>query len=364
MPGMCKSNAQYNTMACLEPRCSIQNGLTRTLFEVLEVLIEKPGQLLTLLVVGRLISPSFARVQDFRRNLAALLWNLKVEHWQSFVLGLFELAVVDAVDDGTGVLQRKALALSVGSAGPSGVDEPAVGAMLRYLLCKQLRVFAWMPHEERSTETCRESRGRLLHTLFGTCDLGSVAAHEVVHSLLWRQLRDWRQDSKSVAGEHDDVLRHWAYRRNLGVVDVVDRVGQPRVLGERAVFVVDVARNEVVLDVFEHGAELGGVEDLWLLVAAEVDGLGVAASLDVEHSVVSPDVLVVANEQALWVARKRGLSGSREAEEDADVAVFALVGTCVHRQHALLGHEVVEDCEDTFLHFSGVLGTENDHFLL
>jgi hypothetical protein len=61
-------------------------------------------------------------------------------------------------------------------------------------------------------------------------------------------------------------------------------------------------------------------------------------------------------------SRQRRLAGTGQAEEDADVAVWTLVGRAVHRQHAVLGHQVVHDREHALLHLTGVFGTE-DHEL-
>jgi hypothetical protein len=92
-----------------------------------------------------------------------------------------------------------------------------------------------------------------------------------------------------------------------------------------------------------------------------VDDLGVAAALDVEHALVAPAVLVVADEQALGIGRQRGLAGARQAEQHRGVGAVAGLGRrAVHRQHAALGHEVVHDREHPLLHLAGVLAAEDD----
>lgn len=102
-----------------------------------------------------------------------------------------------------------------------------------------------------------------------------------------------------------------------------------------------------------------------LLFGREANALGVAAALNVEDAAVAPAVLVVANEGAVGVGRQRRLAGAGEAEEEGHVAVFALVGRRVQGQDVVLdGHLVEEDGEDALFHLAGVLGAENDHFLL
>ena len=94
--------------------------------------------------------------------------------------------------------------------------------------------------------------------------------------------------------------------------------------------------------------------DLGLVPGVELDHLGVAAALEVEHAGVAPAVLVVADQGPLRVRRQRGLAGPGQAEEQRDVAALADIGRAVHREHALLGQEIVEHAEDRLLDLAGV----------
>jgi hypothetical protein len=144
----------------------------------------------------------------------------------------------------------------------------------------------------------------------------------VVARLLGREPADRGQDAERVAGEHDNVARLAVDGAgDLRVRDELDRVRAARVLRDRDVVVVRDARAGVVDDVLEDRAEADRVEDLRLLLRGEVDRLGVAAALDVEHARVGPDVLVVADEQPARVGRERRLARAGEAEEERDVAV-------------------------------------------
>ncbi len=138
-------------------------------------------------------------------------------------------------------------------------------------------------------------------------------------------------------------------------------VAAARVLGDRGVVVVDAVCTSSVADVLEHGAELERVPDVGLLLLRQLDHLGVAAALDVEHALIGPAVLVVADQQPLGIRRQRGLAGAREPEQDRRVAaVPCLRRRAVHRQHALLRHQVVHDREHALLHLAGVLRAEDD----
>ena len=125
------------------------------------------------------------------------------------------------------------------------------------------------------------------------------------------------------------------------------------------------ARLAVELDVLAHAAEADGIEDVWLALAREVDGLRIAAALDVEDATRAPAVLVVADEQARGVGGKRRLAGAGKAEEDARLAGGGVdVGAAVHGQHAVLERqEVVHHREDGLLDLAAVAGASDNDLL-
>lgn len=152
---------------------------------------------------------------------------------------------------------------------------------------------------------------------------------------------------------------------NLGVLDVLNGVGATGVLGEGVIVVVNDTGGGVEDDVLQDGSEADSTEDVRLLLGGEANGLGVAATLDVEDALVAPAVLIVTDQSALGVSRERGLAGARQAEEDGDVSVLALVGGRVQGEDVVLdGHLEEEDGEDALLHLTSVLCAEDDHFLL
>lgn len=229
------------------------------------------------------------------------------------------------------------------------------------LLDEHVGVDVGVEHEERGREGRRERAHGLRDSHLSTGHLGGVAGDEVVSGLLGCELGDGREDAEGVAREEDDVLGLAGHARDDGVGDEFDRVGRARVLGDADVVVVDHARVLVVDNVLEHGAEADGVEDLGLLLGVEIDRLGVATALHVEHALVVPAVHVIAHEAALGVGGQGGLAGAAEAEEERDVALGTRVGAAVKREHALLGHDVVHEGEDALLHLAGVLGAKDDH---
>jgi hypothetical protein len=110
-----------------------------------------------------------------------------------------------------------------------------------------------------------------------------VTSKEVVACLLWGKFACRWEDTKRIVGQHDDITRlsfHHAW--DLGVRNILNRVGATRVLRNGNIVIVRGTHCGVVHDVLQDGAEADGVEDLRLLLAREVNAPGVASSLDVD----------------------------------------------------------------------------------
>ena len=258
--------------------------------------------------------------------------------------------------------QLDAVADAVGAAGQPGVDQPGLRVVTPHALGQHLGIFERMPHQKGGAEAGRERSLRLGHAHLGTGHFGRVAADEVVHRLFGRQAGHRRQHTEGIVGQKDDIARVAAHAGNLGVLDELDGVGGAGVLRDGGVGVVHLARFRIVDDVFEHGSEPDRVVDLRLAFGRKVDHLGVAAPLDVEDALVRPAVLVVADQAALGIGRKRRFACARQPEEQRHVAVRSFVGRAVHREHTAQRHQVVHHGKDAFFHLAGVLRAE-DHYL-
>lgn len=62
--------------------------------------------------------------------------------------------------------------------------------------------------------------------------------------------------------------------------------------------------------IFEHCSELDGVIDLGFFFWGEADALGVASTLDVEDSLIGPDMLIITDQFSVSDSAEGGLSGS------------------------------------------------------
>lgn len=201
---------------------------------------------------------------------------------------LSKLTAVDGVQNSTSVLQGAALA-TLGSTGtnPTSVEQPRISTVFCNLLRQHLSVACGVKSKERLSEARREGCLWLSDTHLGTSHLRSVSGDEVVHGLFGCELRDWWQDTASVASEEDDVC--WVAvsdTGDLGVLDVLDGVSTTGVLCEGGVVVVDITGDGVEDDVLEDGTELDGVVNVGLLLGGEANALGVATTFDVEDTLV------------------------------------------------------------------------------
>ena len=271
---------------------------------------------------------------------------------------------MDGVKNSTSVLKRASLA-TLGGRGtsPTSVKQPSVSLVLGHLVGKHLGVLHGVQDQEGLAEASRESSLGLSDTLLGTCHLGGVTGNEVVHDLLVGQLGNRRNDTTGITSEQNNVGGVGVGEAgNQSIGNVLNGVRNSGVLSEGLVLVVNDTGGRVENNVLKNGTEADGVENIRLLLGREVKALGVAATLNVEDTGVGPDVLVITDEETAGVSRKGSLTGTGKTEEKSDITVGALVGRRVQGQVVELdGLDVEHNSEDTLLHLTGVLSTENGH---
>lgn len=333
-----------------------------------EVLAEELAQLDNLGVEAVLAGgPSLGGVEKLGGDVGTGLGDLEVEDTVVLVLNIGELTGVDGVENSTGVLEGASLAaLSETGTDPTGVEEPGVGLVGLDLVGKHLGVLHGVQSKEGLSEAAGESSLGLGDAVLSTGHLGGVTRDEVEHSLVAVELGDGRQDTAGVACEEDDVGgRVGGEARNLGVGDVLNGVSASSVLSKGRVVVVNLTGKRVEDNVLKDGTVSDSAVDIGLLLSRQTNGLGVATALNVENTGVGPAVLVVSDKSSVGVGGEGGLASSRETEEESDVAVLTLVGGGVEGEDVVLDrHLVEENSEDTLLHLTSVLSTEDDHLLL
>ena len=142
----------------------------------------------------------------------------------------------------------------------------------------------------------------------------------------------------------------------------LDRIRDSSVLSERSVREIDLPRDRINRRVLEDSSEADRAVNFGFSLIGEAQALGVAASLDIEDASLGPTVLIVSDQVAMRIGRESRFAGPGEAEEERDITIRPFIRRAVHREHILLGHDVVHDGEDSLLHLTGVLGAQDHHF--
>ena len=328
---------------------------------LLEVLAKQARQLAGRFVVCLRVGPGLPRHEDLRRYAADVGDHLEAEYRVRLRGALSQLPGVDRIDDRPSVGQVDPGTHAVGATAPSGVHEPHGRPVLLHLSGEHLRVHGRMPNQERRAEARGKSRLGIGDADLGPGHLRRIAADEVVHRLGLGEPAHRRQHAERVAGQEDDVGRMPGDTRDLRVRDEVDRIRAAGVLGDLVIRVVHPAA-VVQHDVLQNGAESERLKDVRLLLHAQIDRLRVAATFDVEDPVIRPAMLVISDQKALRIGRQRRLARPGEAEQQRRAFGRRIRGGgAMHRQHSQLGHQIVHDREDTLLHLTGVLRSENHH---
>src|SRR5450830_2125810 len=301
--------------------------------ELLEVLDEQTRQRFRRFVVGSLVSPGVAWVQQASLDARYGQWHVQVDGVQVLGLSANQRTALDRGNHATSSRDIEALANAVAAAGPAGVDQVDLGTETTDTLDQQFSVFASRTREERRAEAGGE--GRLdagARTHFSRAHQCGVAGQEVVSGLFFAEDRHRWQYSGQVAGQEDHGVWLATEVFRCAFFDQLARVGRTAVLGQAVVGVVGLFVG-VQRDVFQHGAVLDGFPDHRLVLLGQVDALGIATAFDVEHHAHAPAVFVVTDQVTAFVSRQGGLASARQTEEQGHVALFAPVRRAVHWQH-------------------------------
>jgi hypothetical protein len=292
-------------------RTGLLDGVRHGGLVLLEGSLEHAGQLSLGLAVGVGVLPH--GVEELIGNTLNLGGDSQVEDGMRLEFGLLESTAVDRVDDGSSILQGASASTGrESSLNPSSVDEVTVGVVLGHPLLEHRSVSSRVKNQEGSTVTGGEDGRGLGDTILSTRGLGGVTGDEVVVGLSGSKLGDGWQDSESVTTQHDDVVGlPVGDAGKLGVGDVLDGVGASSVLGDGNVVIVGNSVGRVVDNVLEDGTVSNSTVDLGFSLGRQVDGLGVTSSLNVEHTGVGPDVLVVTDQETVGVGRKGTVSKER-----------------------------------------------------
>src|SRR5262249_44428066 len=165
----------------------------------------------------------------------------------------------------------------------------------------------------RAAKTGRKRCRDRLQTQLAPGNFLGIAADVMIHRLGLRERPDRWQYAECVTGQKNNVRRVACNAWNLRVLDEFYRISAASVLRNADVCII----YQMVLiehHVLEHRAKTERLEDLRFVLGRQIDGLGVATPFDVENALVTPAMLIVANETAFGVGRQRRLPCPRQAE--------------------------------------------------
>ena len=139
-----------------------------------------------------------------------------------------------------------------------------------------------------------------------------IAGEEVVHRLFRRQLRNWRQHAKRIRRQHDDIGWVRALAGFRRVRNEIQWIAGARVLCERPVRQIKLARNGGPSRRFPARVpkRWEGRKNLRLSRSRKVDHLGIAAAFKIKDALIAPAMLIIADQCTAGICGKRGFAGT------------------------------------------------------
>merc|ERR1712176_364013 len=119
-------------------------GAKRTIIHIADTCVRfevdgiEASKLLTCAIVGILVRPRLARIQDLRVHTWERLGDVEAENWISSEFSFLDGAIKDRIDASTCRLDRHALTHTVCTAGPTCVDEECGRSVLIEFLLQQV----------------------------------------------------------------------------------------------------------------------------------------------------------------------------------------------------------------------------------
>ena len=282
-----------NTYSELELRaCSNQRLTGFVAFELSEVLDEAASQVFSLLFPLGSLSIRIARIEDLRIYARQFSRNYEVEVRDRLRRSLVNGAVQNGVDDAARIADRDTLAAAV----PAGVHQVSLSAHFVHLLNQLFCILRRVQAQESCAEASGERRSGFRDATFRTGQLSREAGQEVVLSLLVVQDGYGRQYTEGIGRQEDYLMSVRTLRYGLhDVVDMIDRIRYAGVLRHALVSEVDyaVGVNRYIL---QQSIALDGVVDIGFTLLVEVDNLGIATALVVEHAFSVPSMFVLAEQ--------------------------------------------------------------------
>src|SRR5690554_5808935 len=125
--------------------------------KLLEVVDKLGSQFFGSRVIGILVSPGVARIQQAVVNTGNVFWHVQVDDFHVLGFGVGNAAILDGSNDAMGGRDVETLANTVTTASPAGVDQVHPGTKRVDALDQQLGIDTSRTREERCAKAGGES---------------------------------------------------------------------------------------------------------------------------------------------------------------------------------------------------------------
>ena len=224
-----------------------------------------------------------------------------------------------------------ALTRTVGTASPSGIDKPDFHPMGFDIFPEEFRVLPRMQGQKRSAKTGAKGRRGLSNTFFRASHFCGIAIDKVIHGLCGRQFGYRRQHTKCITSQKDDVFRLTASAGLGGIRYLRNRIRRAGIFCQRTIIQINSAGRFIQHHILQNRTEGAcGLENLRLLLCRQFDHFGVATPLEIKDAVLTPAMLVIADQGPRCISRQRRLAGTGQTEEHRCAAIVPDVGRGMH----------------------------------
>ena len=182
----------------------------------------------------------------------------------------------------------------------------------------------------------------------------------MVLGLIRSQFRYRRHHTKSIRRQKNHPGGMTLFRNRLyNVINVIDWIGYPGVLGFGSVIVIhfSIRGDNYIL---KQGVPFNGTKNVRFTLLTQINGLGITPAFKVEDTIVVPSMLVITDKCAFGICGKCGFPGSGKSEENSCISILPHIGRAMHRSNSLQRKVVIHYGEDPFFHLTSIPGTSND----
>ena len=243
----------------------------------------------------------------------------------------FQVSIERRGDHSAGVGKFHTVPYAIGSAAPTGIDQPDICLTSAQFFTQQVCIFCRVQGQEWRTETGGKYRFRFFNPYFRACHTGRVAANKVVHSLFGGQPGNRRQHAIGITGQEKDVFRiTFGTTGPDGVWNMINRIRHPRIFRNTTVGKIHLAGPFHKFYIFQDSAMANSAENIRFFFFAQIDGFSVTTAFKIKNFVVGPGMFVIADKRAVGIGAEGRFAGAGKSKKERDIAGCTHIGGAMH----------------------------------